>query len=87
MNIKKIKLLHNATESVTAICADSYGKPYLSYLIRQLRLSIAEYFQCFSSLVGSCDKQNLTFVVIYETCCIISVICSPKAEGITKLVS
>ena len=47
MNIKKIKLLLNATVSVTAICADSYGKPYMSYLIKQVLLSIAEYFQCF----------------------------------------
>ena len=43
--------LRNATESLTACCSDSYGTPYLCY------------FQCFWSLEGPCDKQNLTFVV------------------------
>ena len=68
--------LRNATESLTACCSDSYGTPYLCY------------FQCVWSLEGSCDKQNLTFVVslyeIYETH-LIPVCCSPKARKILKL--
>ena len=61
-------------EPLTACGAVSYGKPYMCY------------FQCFWSLEGSCDKQNLTFVgiwyEIYETSCVISVVCSPKARKI-----
>ena len=42
----------STTESSVMSCSFSYGKPYLNI------------FCAFLSSQGSCDKQNLTFVVI-----------------------
>ena len=76
-NIFDLYSLRNAAESLSACCSDSYGTPYLCY------------FQCFWWLEGPFDKHNNTFVVswyeIYETRCVISVFCSPKARKVPKL--